>query len=178
MNIALAKYLGIGLLVVLGAGGALVYFNSSSPASDSQGEAQQSNEEVLAEDGSFSGSLADLMGRGGNWKCEFSHSVNGISSSGTVYVAGASIRGDFSSSVPQLATPVDSHMIQDGGYVYVWSSMMQGRGFKTKSAQGDASSGSAQGGIDVNQMLDYTCAPWAKDASKFALPVGVEFTGN
>ena len=177
MNAALVKYIAIGLAAVVVAGGAYLYSASSkAPEGEQNPQDSAADEEASGEAGSYSGSLADLLSRGGNWKCTFDHTVEGITSSGTVHISGSRLRGDFTSAIPQLGTPVESHMIHDGTYFYVWTSLFP-QGFKSKASAGVAAE-PGSGNVDINQQLDYSCAPWTEDASLFALPAGVEFIGN
>jgi len=127
------------------------------------------------EEGSFSGSMKDLMSRGGEYKCTFASNTEVGTSTGTVYISGDKIRGDFESSVEVVSQTFKSSMINDGEFSYVWSSSMPG-GFKTKNVEGDISGEeSVDTGFDYNEQLDYKCVPWSVDNSVFALP-DIEFT--
>lgn len=167
-------------VVVLGGVAAYIVMNpaSLSVMSDTTGESQ-TEETAGRTDGMFSGSLADLIGRGGDWQCTFDVASGVANSSGTVYVSGEKLRGDFSSMVPQLNQTIDSHMIQNDGYVYVWTSLTP-QGFKAKTTIGTPDGTTAfQGqGVDINQQYDYNCTRWAADASVFELPRGVTFAGG
>jgi hypothetical protein len=119
-----------------------------------------------------------LTRRGGDWQCTFNVENQISQSSGTVYVSGQTLRGDFASQVPQLNQTIDSHMIQNNGAVYVWTSLSP-QGFKTEAAistPGGAAEFQDQG-VDINQTYDYNCMPWTVDNSKFELPAGVTFAG-
>ena len=121
----------------------------------------------------FSGTMTDLLARGGSYKCVYSQNTDGTESSGTVYTSGNMMRGDFMSTTPQGT--VESHMVTRDGYFYSWSSamptgmkiMMQGSGSGATGSQGDYT--------DVNQQYDYDCDPWSGDATQFSLPAGVNF---
>ncbi len=126
--------------------------------------------------GAFTGSIADLLSRGGDWKCTFDVDNQTSHSSGTVYVSGAKVRGDFTSQVPQVSQTVESHMIQNEGYVYVWTPLSPS-GFKTKATIGtpDASTKFKGQGVNIDQAYAYDCAPWTADQSLFAPPAGITF---
>ena len=62
-------------------------------------------------------SFFDFFSMAGSQKCTFSDSTN--NSSGTVYVSGGKMRGDFQSS--NNGKTNSSHMINDGTYVYIWT---------------------------------------------------------
>ena len=132
-------------------------------------------EETPADDGAFKGSAKALMARGGDHKCTFTQVVENSTSTGTVYISGMKMRGDFKSDVSAAGTniSVESHMISDGEFTWVWSSMMP-TGMKMKI---DAEAGAtADQGFDANQELEYSCVKWNRDASQFDLPSAVTFT--
>lgn len=126
----------------------------------------------------FNGSVKDLMARGGNHKCTFTQEVENSKSTGTVYISGMKMRGDFNSSVSAGGANMDiaSHMISDGEFMYTWSSMMP-TGFKMKIADTSATATvtPTQQSFDSNQKLEYTCVAWAVDETQFALPTTVTF---
>lgn len=169
------KLIGTILAVVV-LGGAAAYFVMNPGMSVNTGA--EGDEEKMSAEGPFSGSLADLIGRGGDWQCTFTADNQIANSSGTVFISGEKLRGDFASVVPQLNQTIDSHMIQNDGYVYVWTSLTA-QGFKAKTTIGTPDGTTAfQGqGVDINQAYDYNCTPWAADASKFELPSGITFAG-
>lgn len=177
------KNILIGLAVVVILGGA--YFLFSKPAAPAQNAAQgnqaagQNTGQAASGNGAFTGSLADLVGRGGDWKCTFGAQGNGYSSTGTTYVSGGKMRSDFSSKIQQVNQTVDSHMIQDGGFVYVWTSLAK-QGFKAKATLGtkDASTQFQAQGVNIDQKYNYNCAPWTVDASLFVLPKEVTFVAQ
>lgn len=171
------KIIGIIAAVVV-VGGAVGYFLMNQGAAAPGTANEQGTANTQNEVGAFSGSLADLLGRGGDWQCTFGVENQVSNSSGTVYVSGSKIRGDFESMVPQLNQTIDSHMIQSDGFVYVWTSLAP-QGFKSKATIGtpDGTTAFRDQGIDINQAYDYNCTPWAADASKFELPAGVTFAG-
>ena len=122
----------------------------------------------------FSGSLQELMARGGSWTCDVSSTAGGVTSSGTTYVANGMVRSDFSSDIPQVGN-IESHMIVRDGLAYTWTSMMnQGFKFPIAEAEGEAEV-SAEVAAQVNQNYDFSCRAWSADASKFALPADVTF---
>lgn len=126
-------------------------------------------------DNLFNGSMKDLIARGGDYKCTFSHSTDVSDSSGTVYVSGQKMRGDFTSNEKVSGTTSESHMINDGEFSYVWSSAMP-MGLKMKITNDTTAGADTTSGVDVNQKLDYSCEKWNGDASQFSLPASVNFT--
>ena len=166
-------FLGVGLLIVLG----IVFFITRSSVSD--GESVKSNEMNTVQEeplsGTFSGSMKDLVAKNQSVKCTFNHSTDIDTSSGTVYVAGGKIRGDFDIKAKQALGTFQAHMITDGEYSYVWSSLIA-QGFKMPitNSSGQAASAPASG-VDYNQSLDYACEPWNVDSSVFAIPTEISF---
>ncbi len=172
------KIIGGVVALVLVAGGAAYFVMNQPPASPAQGGATNTANTSENGSGAFQGSLADLMGRGGDWQCTFNVENEVSKSDGTVFVSGEKLRGDFASMVPQLNQTIDSHMIQSEGYVYVWTSLTT-QGFKSKATLGTADGTTAfkDQGVDINQQYNYNCSPWTVDVSKFELPAGVTFAG-
>lgn len=134
--------------------------------------------EIPADARRFEGSTAELIARGGDHMCTFDQTVENSHSTGTVYVSGGKMRGDFKSDVNAVGTnmSVESHMISDGEFMWSWSNMMPS-GFKMKIDQtATPSNGAGQGAFDANMKLAYDCDPWTPDASKFTLPSAITFT--
>lgn len=122
----------------------------------------------------FKGSMQSLMVRGGSWRCDVSVMTEGITTSGTTYVAKGMVRSDFVSNVPQVGN-VESHMIMRDNTAYTWSSMTK-QGFKFPIQGGEAQPEvSAEVAAQVNQEYDYKCTAWPTDESKFVLPSGITF---
>jgi len=126
----------------------------------------------------FSGSLAELMEKGGDYRCTFNHNTSAGSSDGVVYMSGERIRGDFTSVVSALGITVESHMISDGQNTYTWSPLTP-QGYKAPvvkdTTEGDKSTQTEGSYSDINQKLDYHCDPWSVDEAVFALPEGMSF---
>ena len=130
-----------------------------------------------ATDGKFNGSVNELIARGGDYECTFSHSTDAAYSTGTVFVSGKKMRGDFNSTTKLAANiKMESHMISDGEFLYNWSSAMP-TGFKMAIAESsNATSTAGSQALDYNQKLDYDCKAWTADASKFVIPAEIKFT--
>ena len=165
-----------GFLIIKGAGGtgdeALLVPQEESITSESS--------EPVTQSGVFTGSTKDLMARGGNYKCTFAQEVENSKSTGTVYISGQKLRGDFKSDVTAAGASmsVESYMISDGTSMWTWSSMLP-TGFKmevVKDTTADGTTPMSQQMFDANMNLSYDCAPWTVDESKFVLPSTVTFT--
>ena len=120
-------------------------------------------------------SLKDLITKGIPQSCTFS----GEGESGSVFVSGKKVRGDFDTTVEGKVTK--SHMIVDGNTSYLWTDD-QKEGFKmtfdVSAVDASPEPGTATSGesFDANANMNYKCSPWLEDSSKFALPSGVTFT--
>lgn len=173
----------LGVVVVLGAGYFIFFQNST----DSSVPTEEMNSEV-SEDSSFdeempkeefeeSTTLTALMKKGGNYMCTFTHSLDMGTSTGTVYINGKNIRGDFVSKVSVQGFGAmgdfETHMISDGELVHSWSSMTS-EGV-TSPVHETPSQEQESYNLPTDQKLDYSCAPWSVDASKFLLPTNITF---
>lgn len=173
---------GVVLVVVLVGAGYVVYTQKANNLGDAAGgtslagsdDAGRNDTPDTPMGGIFRGSLFDLAARGGNYICTFTAATAEGESSGTVYVSGDTVRGEFMTSA--AGTTMESHMLNMGGYVYTWSPAMP-TGMKMRATQGtgDASTGTQGSYSDMQQEYDYDCNAWSLDTSKFALPEGVQF---
>lgn len=169
----------IGILagvIVLGGG---AYFMMNTSAGKEAGTASQSRE-TAQEDGAFTGSLAQLAARGGEWKCtvDSRSQTDAVeaSTSGVVYVSGNKVRADLDVSVSQLGA-VKTHMIADGTYVYSWSSMTP-QGMRVEQADDWGGDGLPASGESMgpNMGFSYDCEPASVDASLFTPPADMTFS--
>ncbi len=119
-----------------------------------------------------SGTLRALLSLGRDVQCTIDAGNVSGASSGTVYVSGTMMRGDFTTTT-QASGSVQSHMIRNGDDVIVWSGS-QGAKMKMNAMTGQ-SSASAQSSSQVNldQKVNYTCTDWHKDDAQFQSPVGI-----
>lgn len=171
------KIIGILLLVVVLGGGVWYATKNKSalPQEATETETSSGTEDPKKE-GMFSGTLSELTKRGGDHKCTFSHTTGVGTSSGTVYISGTDMRGDFVTNVVQpTKTTVESHMIKSGEWVYTWSPMMP-MGFKSKATlENTGNDQSASQSFDYNQSLNYDCKLWVKDPALFIPPSNITF---
>jgi hypothetical protein len=118
-----------------------------------------------------SGTIASLMAMG-SVTCTVN--VAGTNpSSGTVYVSGGKMRGDFTTTIQGKS--MHASMINDGTYMYSWSTMAP-EGVKIKVTAGAAASGaSAHAGVNPSTNVNYNCSPWTVDAGQFTPPSAISF---
>lgn len=120
--------------------------------------------------------FSQFLKQGGAYKCEVKQYMSDFENSGTMYISGKNMRGEFS-TVAEGKTMTSSFISRDG-YSYTWSSMTPGMGFKIK-AEAETSNESA--GVNgtyawsADQIGDYNCESWVVDTTKFELPKDVTF---
>lgn len=173
----------IGVLLV----GAVAVFavttvinRNKTPNSQSlSNESKESATEIAAkEEGSISGSILDLMKLGKSVKCSYSMDTDGNKMDGISYVSGEKVRGDFNVTGPE-DMKVESHMISDGQWAYIWSSAMP-QGFKMKMTDMETQDSKVPTEntslATLQKKFDYKCENWTSDNSVFDVPADVTFT--
>ena len=126
--------------------------------------------------GTGKGTLRSLFAMTKDTVCTYKGTNAQGSVSGTMYISGNMMRGDFTTT-GQGEGAVDSHMIKNGDTVFAWTgnqgAKMDMKMLESKSA--DGATASQQNGLDLNQNVEYDCKDWTKDASKFTPPTSVTF---
>src|SRR6266480_7634128 len=105
------------VLILIVLGGGAFYLMGRSQKSPSQSTQNATSQNQASQMSTQKKSLFDFFSMAGSQKCTFSDKTNG--GSGSVYVSGGKMRGDFQST-DNGKTSV-SHMINDGTYVYFWT---------------------------------------------------------
>lgn len=134
-----------------------------------------SNKEATssAETSMQSGSIKSLIEAGGSQKCTYKTTEAKYNSSGTVYVSGGKMRGDFESESD--GQNQKSHMIYDGNVGYLWMDG-QSTGFKMALDPKASESGNSAQSVDTNKNYEFSCEKWNVDSRAFELPSGVTFS--
>lgn len=116
-----------------------------------------------------------FLKQGGSYVCTIKSEMenDGVLLGGTVYINNKDLRGDFKANVSGIE--MTNSFISKGGYMYTWSSISGGSGFKFAVNANGTADNSAMG-FDAKQFGDYDCQDWTVDSSKFAMPSGVVFT--
>lgn len=156
------------LVVVLVVGGYYTLKGSKSEPKE--------NGTVQGENTSKKMAFSEFVKQGGSYKCEVKQSMNDFENSGTVYINGGNIRGEFT-NIAEGKT-INSSFISKDGYMYSWSSALPTMGFKMQVNPTGTSTGADASGTyswNANQIGDYNCVAWTLDASKFELPAGITF---
>lgn len=138
---------------------------------------QQSKSEKI------SGSIQDLIAKGKDIKCTLVAKDGESIISGITFISGTRARTDFQNKVDSTMT-VNSHMINDGTWLYTWTDenpevaikmkvdSMQSDAMKSESAQAQAE----KAGLDnYQEKFDYDCTAWKRDESLFTAPANLNF---
>ncbi|MFH1295124.1 MAG: hypothetical protein ABIH84_00920 [bacterium] len=169
----------LGLVVVVIVAGAIFLSGKSGKKAPSEMPVPSPTAGAQSEETTGSGNIFDMLSLNQDVKCTYNSSEEGAELSGTSYISGQSARADFSTTDPEGQT-IDSHMISDGEWVYVWTSA-SATGYKMPliQAQEDSMTVSNEDSAPistVNNNFDYACTPWAADSSFFAVPENINFT--
>lgn len=128
-------------------------------------------------DGDQPGTLADLMARGGDWKCTWSLVTDESTGSGTVYVSGNKFASTITTSTGE--GNMTAQAISDGQFMYTWGDAMP-TGVKMKldgtQVPDVSSTGDVSGVEQLAGEYAYDCDPWSADASMFMPPANITFT--
>lgn len=169
------KKIGTGLAVVVIALGAYFVFGSKNKPNDVLLKNEKTAvEEAQVKSENQAKSLKDLVMAGRPQKCSFSQVVENSESSGTYYISGKKVRGDYNVKVSEQN--VVGHMLLDGSTVYTWSDG-QKEGFKMEITESPntESMNPEQKNVNIEQKLDYKCESWKADEEVFVLPKEVSF---
>lgn len=175
-----SKSLIITAVVIFALIGGALYLTLGKSSTTPNQEAGIMEEKTQTTEEMVKGSLKSLFGVGKNVTC----TVNDVENegSGTVYVAGNKIRGDFTSKIDEKT--VESHFIQDEEFSYLWSSEME-EGIKMKADLGTEKTAVSDNKdtqvsntetVDLNKEVDYKCSNWSVDNSKFTPPANIKFS--
>ena|SRR3989344_8373273 len=161
------------ILVILVAVVVGVYFVFGGSKEVKNEELGNANEEQTA---GKKMAFSQFLKQGGAYKCEVKQSMSDFENSGTMYINGQNMKGEFS-TVAEGRTMNSSFMSRDG-YSYTWSSLTPGMGFKIKAeaeTSNDDVDTSGTYAWNADQIGDYNCENWVVDATKFELPKDVTF---
>ncbi len=181
------KVILLGLIAVVAAGAAvygLLFHQPSKSAdigNDNENEEMATTSEVEVDE-SFSGAgpLRSLLEQGKNLECVITYIPNEYEPAvtGTYFVSGVSVRGDFLVNSPELGGEVVSSIIMNDGMFYSWSVIGEkSYGVKTQiDVNGNMSSGASKPPVPQDARVEYTCDTWSPvDGSVFVPPSNVMF---
>lgn len=178
----MSKQLGIILgLILLLIAAAFAYTQLTKSSSNKPATQQTNTGQEETQASQTKGSIQSLLGVGKNVTCTITYPDN--QGTGTIYVANDKMRGDFQTAGADGAT-IDSHMIRDGEFAYIWSDTVAKAGDKKQGTKINiseaekmvkANSGQTQA-ADLNKEVDMDCSTWTVSNTSFALPTDVTFT--
>ncbi len=154
---------------------AVLAFTLSKKSSKTEQETTVTpNTEEQSQETTSKGSIKSLIGLGKNVTCTVTYPVDNGTAKGTVYVAGDKrVRADFVTNIENKQ--IDSYMIQDGTWSYIWSSTTpQGIKMKIEENMPTPTPGASQN-VDLNKEVEYKCSSWSVDSSKFTPPANIQF---
>lgn len=166
-SLSLVVVIIVALVIVIG-GGVYLSKHNAKVATDTNTSLQTGADVSTS---GKNGTIRDLLALGGNATCTFNQTSDSGKMSGTVYISGNMMRGDFIMT-SQSNTSMDSHMIRNGDVMYAWTgnqgAKMNFAGMATTSTQTDQQ-------VNLDQKVDYDCGAWSPDSSKFTVPTTVNF---
>lgn len=113
-------------------------------------------------------SLRTLLAGVNPQKCTFDNGQ----STGTIYVAGGKMRGDFESKTEMMTAK--SHMVISNSISYVWLDGMK-QGYRMAFDDMAKNNGSQGEGIDADAKVATKCESWQANETMFTLPTDVTF---
>jgi hypothetical protein len=177
----------LGLVAAIVAGAAIYALLFHQP-SETKETTEQNIEEMEAtpeaeQEESFTGAgpLSSLLSYGKNLECVVTYIPNEYEQAvtGTYFVSGVSVRGDFLIDSRELGEPVLSSIIMNDGAFYSWSTI-NGTSYGMKAdlstmATTDGNEGIKQP-VPQDARVEYTCDTWNPvDGSVFVPPSTVLF---
>ena len=116
--------------------------------------------------------LKDLMASGKSQKCTYSNKLELVTVSGTIYIAGEKMRGDFTSV--SKGNNISGHMIVDSQFTYTWTDVSK-RGVKVAINQQPSGGPLNNQALGINKTFSYNCQDWLGDSAMFVPPSDVVF---
>ncbi|KKR78314.1 MAG: hypothetical protein UU23_C0001G0078 [Candidatus Curtissbacteria bacterium GW2011_GWA1_40_9] len=159
------------VVLVIAAAGAYLYKGRSQGAAKSVDRVQEAVETVSVNKGSIRG----LIDKDENVTCSVKYLDNEMS--GTVYIAGGKVRGDFTTA--EIGEMPENHMIQNGEYTYIWTNLNQGIKMKISEEATQVSpspQSTASKPLDLDEQIEMDCDKWSVDESMFVPPSDVSFS--
>ncbi len=117
------------------------------------------------------GTLRSLLSLGKDVVCTFNGSNSQGEVSGTMYISGTMMRGDFTMTGGTQGNAL-SHMIRSGDSIYVWSGT-QGARMHMSDMEGSGAQNKTT--VNLDQAVEYSCDDWEKDTSQFSVPQNITF---
>lgn len=159
--------IAVAVVVVIGGLAAWAFTRPASPAEKMMGNGMMENGGPQ--------SLKELLTGNRPQTCTFSQADAQAGTQGTVYIANAMMRGDFTSIVN--GQTFMSHMLVKGNELYTWTdgTPMGMKMMMDAETEADTTESTQQQAVDLDAELNYDCSNWTADQNKFELPSGVNF---
>ena len=121
-------------------------------------------------------SISYLLSLKQSLSCTVDAVAAGARRTGTIYVAGGKMRGDFSGLVNGVAAKTS--MIDNGTRVYVWTDGAT-TGLELLAASSvNGSVIASHGGIALSSDFSFACSRWTEDQNLFVPPPSVTFSNT
>ncbi|MBP6881242.1 MAG: hypothetical protein KBC35_01310 [Candidatus Pacebacteria bacterium] len=180
------NFIILGVIAVVALGGFIYFTFLATPAHELASEAEDTAAALSRETATTpaapepkkgTGTLESIRLLNEDLECTISTVAEGQQSTGTYFVSGGSMRGDFLTDSPDLTGQVLSSMIIDAGMMYVWSEIEGGMyGVKMDLAQAAAPEATSREPVSRNAAVEYDCKPWTNvDRTVFMPPTSVLF---
>lgn len=120
--------------------------------------------------------FSEFIKQGGSYKCDVKQSLSDFENSGTIYINGAKISGEYSTIAEGMN--ITSSFVMMDGYTYSWSSALPSMGVKVKMAKPDTSAEAKESATytwNAEQIGEYNCEAWVVDEAKFKIPTNITF---
>ncbi len=127
---------------------------------------------------SFVGSLNDLLNRGEAVKCSYAKDDNQGKYQGVFYIDGRNqkVRSDINMVTKEAPeTTILAYSIMDKEYVYSWTNLLPGQGYKIKLDEAKAETADNSQKVDWDEKLNFSCQKWNVDNSLLELPKDITF---
>jgi hypothetical protein len=166
------------VLILLAAGAGFMMLSSKAkPQTQTQTQTNntQTAQPQTVKRNAVRGTILSLLDGGQSVSCTVTLPDN--KGAGTFYVASSKkFAGDITSKGTD-GKDIETHMVSDGTYVYIWSAAMpMGIKMNLSAAKNAANNAQTNQAINMNQNVDMQCGSWSVDDSKFTVPSDVKFS--
>lgn len=168
---------GLAVLIIVAGGGIYIATKDKDNANNVTTQSTSQNTQTTAK---TSTSIKGLLAQNKNLKCTFNATEpDGSKSSGTAYIAGQRMRGNFRVQ-PAGEAEQKGNLLRDDSYQYIWSDDSK-TGLKIANSSTESTSSEQQSEqnnqtIDQDKNYDFECSEWTVDESQFTVPTDVTFT--
>lgn len=169
--------IGVVLLLAAVGGGYYLYSRNTSNVSTGSNQARITDD-TQSENGTFKGTLNELVKRGGNYKCNWNFKEDMTYMKGTTYVSGNKFSGEATAKTNDVE--LVTHMVGNGSTVYSWASVAgitTGTKFSYNELDQDReiTEEDKKNAEQAFKQLDYKCSGWTPDPTKFVVPTDINF---